>query len=234
LPSSHVFASFSVANLQIPKRDMSNTKEAAREKASKKLWKECADGTLVNKRALGKLAKAGADMEWQDSLGFTCLMAAVSNGRLKAVELLLAHGANIEARDGTGFTPLISAAQNGHTAVVNALLAAGAEKEAKTNDGATALFGAAQNGHVAVVEALLAAGADMEAKTNDGCTPLFVAAQNGHIDMVNALLVAGAEKCSLRGCSEGAHPRSRRTAGCRRQCRCARSRWCNASAHGCL
>jgi hypothetical protein len=68
------------------------------------------------------------------------LVIAAYEGRLKTVELLLAHGANVDAAARGGFTPLIMAAQKGHTAVVVALLGAGADIDAKGDQGFTALL----------------------------------------------------------------------------------------------
>jgi hypothetical protein len=57
-------------------RAMSNTKKAVSAKVSRQLLSECADGTMVNKKGLVKLLKMGADMEWANNMGNTCLHAA--------------------------------------------------------------------------------------------------------------------------------------------------------------
>jgi ankyrin repeat protein len=170
---------------------MSSTKEAAqKKKACVKLWKECHAGTLVTRKALVRLRKADADVEFRVE-GETCLWVACARGHLRTVNVLLAAAANKEAGDDFGATCLYVAAQEGRVAVVEVLLGAGARVDAASNGGATPLFIAAQFGHDAVVKVLLTAGADADASANDGATPLIQAAYNGHASCVRLLLAHG-------------------------------------------
>ena len=83
-----------------------------------KLWDACDNGTLVAKKALTRMIKMGADIDFKTPKGWTGLMAAAFEGHVKVVQLLIENGANKEAKNEAGCTPLYCAAQKGRTAVV--------------------------------------------------------------------------------------------------------------------
>jgi ankyrin repeat protein len=63
----------------------------------------------------------GVDIDSRDADGRTALMLATLNGRLGAVQLLLARGANREIADTSGVTPLAAALAAHQTAIAQAL-----------------------------------------------------------------------------------------------------------------
>ncbi|HKY17335.1 MAG TPA: ankyrin repeat domain-containing protein [Rhizomicrobium sp.] len=74
-------------------------------------------------------AKADANVLWlpkepKTKPGTTLLMQAVQDGRLKSVQLLVAHGADINRADQGGTTPLQAATKRGEADIIAALQAA--------------------------------------------------------------------------------------------------------------
>ena len=72
---------------------------------------------------------------------------AVREGRVQAMESLLARGISVNARDWNGTTALIVAVQIGHEDMVARLLDLGANPELVDINGLTALQYAKQLGH---------------------------------------------------------------------------------------
>jgi len=72
------------------------------------------------------LLQAGADLNGNNSTGYTPLCAAAHNGHVPVVQKLLEAKAEIEKPTFRGDTPLILAAGKGHSEVVKILLGAGA------------------------------------------------------------------------------------------------------------
>ncbi|KAK7503877.1 hypothetical protein BaRGS_00005000, partial [Batillaria attramentaria] len=128
-----------------------------------------------------------------DANGRTLLHTASHQGKLSAVNALLARGADIETVDKTGQTGLNLAARQGHGEVVRALVNAKAEVDHADNDGWTALRSAAWGGHNEVVSVLLASGARVDHADSDQRTALRAAAWGGHEDIVLQLLRHGAD-----------------------------------------
>ncbi len=88
------------------------------------------------------------------------LIIAASNGKLKAVEFLLARGADVNVRDkSNGATALIVAAREGHLQVVDLLLKKGADVNASDSAGNTALTEALRNQRIGVANLLKRQGA---------------------------------------------------------------------------
>jgi ankyrin repeat protein len=140
---------------------------------------------------VGRLLRAGADIETKDSEYSTPLHLASRRGHSQVVKELREHGADVEAKELDGWTPLHCACCEGHLAVVNELLSPndsngattgilgkrkscreGANIEAKTNQGNTPLHLARWEG---IVKALLAVGADCRAANNQGKLPIHEA-----------------------------------------------------------
>jgi ankyrin repeat protein len=95
---------------------------------------------------------------------------AARNGRVEAIEALVAHGADVSADVYRG-TALTWAAAVGHTEAIRRLVAFGADPNERGTFGGpshgeavTALHLAAQNGHLEAVTTLLELGADPTAK----------------------------------------------------------------------
>jgi len=147
------------------------------------------DGARVRALArTARTARTGAVLDAPDASGFTALDWAARNGRVEAIQALVAAGADVEARDSgpNGWTPLIHAVHKLQPAAARALLAAGADPNARARNGNVPLLDAAIRGDLALVEMLLAAGADPLVR-NHGRTALTNAVAGGNPAVVRAL-----------------------------------------------
>jgi len=102
------------------------------------------------------LLESGARVDKRDANGFTPLLVAVGENRLRTVKLLLDQGADIHMKThavGNG-QPIHLAAAWGYLPIVKLLLTRGADLEVKDEDGNTALDFAKRYRHVNVVRFL--------------------------------------------------------------------------------
>jgi ankyrin repeat protein len=130
----------------------------------------------------------------KDTNGCTPLCLAISAGKRKVAEFLLAKGSNVNAQDKSGNTPLILAAYDGAKDLVELLLANEANINATNNGGLTALHFAVYTHHINVVELLLAKDANVNAKDSiTGATPLHYAALDDYVDEAKLLLANHAD-----------------------------------------
>lgn len=136
------------------------------------------------------LLEAGARLDAVDSIGWSPLMAAVSQGSTQLVAYLLTHGANAN-HVGREDTPLTIAVSDGTVPSVTMLLNHGADPCLRRPDGWTPLMLAAYGGDVNRIRLLLEHGADatvtMGARLTDAAT---VAAAHGHHTARDLLLDA--------------------------------------------
>ncbi|KAM3180400.1 hypothetical protein ACTXT7_016356, partial [Hymenolepis weldensis] len=120
--------------------------------------------------------------------GRSALVAAVVNGHVDVVQLLLFWCAAVDTIDLNGRSVLSIAAACGHTQVVRQLLDRGLDEGHRDHMGATPLHLAAAAGHADVVRLLLEAGSHPDEVDNAGQTPLLVACQADHVNVVHLLL----------------------------------------------
>jgi ankyrin repeat protein len=161
---------------------------------------------LNNLPEIGRLLRAGADVNVKDSRDRTPLLWASIFGHAQVVKELLDHGADIEATSISGRTSLHCAWANGNVAVVNELLSpndsndtttilgkrksqTGANAQSKNMDGDTPLYLASLLGHLAIVKALRAVGADILAVNDYGDMPIHLAVRFGYSEVANYLLL---------------------------------------------
>jgi ankyrin repeat protein len=129
----------------------------------------------------------------------TALLAAIHEGNLGLIKVLMAAGAdaNHNLRFGVEHTPLQLAVKKGRLDIVNILLDSGADVNMPPFDryGATALQFAAIGGYIGIAQLLIQRGADVNAPSAriGGRTALEGAAEHGRIDMLQLLLSAGAQ-----------------------------------------
>jgi ankyrin repeat protein len=127
----------------------------------------------------------------------TALLAAIHEGNLGLVKVLIAAGAdaNSNLRFGVEHTPLQLAVKKGRLDIVNILLGSGADINVPPFDryGTTALQFAAIGGYIGIAQLLIQQGADVNAPSAriGGRTALEGAAEHGRIDMLQLLLSAG-------------------------------------------
>ncbi|KAM0517558.1 hypothetical protein ACHAPS_008124 [Verticillium nonalfalfae] len=145
------------------------------------------------------LIEKGAEIEAQDENGVTALQGATDWGRLKAVEVMLAHGADHsygqtddKEANSTTWKPIVQASQNNYAKIVALLLSKGADANANGPSGC-ALYLAARGGHVDVCKMLLENGAVANVSTTEFASPLSVAVETGKLELVQLLLDHGAE-----------------------------------------
>ena len=132
-------------------------------------------------------------MEAKDGVhGWTCLMAAASNGHLAICRLLIDKGAHVEAKEVHGWTPLHLAAIRGHVEIVRLLCDRGADVEAHDRWGYRPLHRAAMNGHISVVKELIEErNADINARTDYRRTALWCSRQYNKPDIAAYLVSHG-------------------------------------------
>ncbi|XP_026987459.1 ankyrin repeat and SOCS box protein 3 isoform X2 [Sagmatias obliquidens] len=163
-----------------------------------------------NVKVLRKLLKNGRSVDVADNRGWMpiheaayhnsieCLRmlirAAVENGQIDVLRLLLRYGANVNGSHSMcGWNTLHQATFQENAEIIKLLLKKGANKECQDDFGITPLFVAAQYGKLESLSILISSGANVNCQALDKATPLFIAAQEGHTECVELLLSSGAD-----------------------------------------
>ena len=120
----------------------------------------------------------GADVNYQDNLGFIPVMIAARNGHYGITQFLLEYGANPCLQTLSRLTALHFAVENGNEQIIKELLNAGVNVNAVNGDGVTVLSCAAKSGRKQVVKRLLQAGAKVDATDKKGMTALMAASNS--------------------------------------------------------
>lgn len=135
----------------------------------------------------------GVDVNKQDVSQNTPLGAAVENGRLAIVQLLVDAGADVATPSRAGL-PLTMAVIRGNTDVVKFLVEKGANVNTADPQGVIPLVAAAESGYLDIVEFLVSKGANVNAKDRRGQTPLSIAMAGRHTEIMAHLRQHGAEE----------------------------------------
>jgi ankyrin repeat protein len=137
-----------------------------------------------NTKFVRELIDQGAEVDTENELEQTALIAASREGRTDAAKLLLQKGADTAGA-------LVCAVDGGHAEIAKLLLNSGAEMQPE------ALCRAAAAGKIELVELLLEKGAGVnDSFANDDqyeATPLVLGSAAGHGDVVKLLLSKGAD-----------------------------------------
>lgn len=131
--------------------------------------------------------------DFEQGNGATALHAAVENGHLETVRVLLEHGVR-QTNSMQGATPLITAVQYNHPVIAALLMQYEAHQNARLpRDGQTALHWAVTARRQQMVKVLLTGGVDVNVRAAAGDTPLHRACSMGHLPLIKMLLDAGAD-----------------------------------------
>ncbi|GLI38606.1 ankyrin repeat domain-containing protein [Geobacter hydrogenophilus] len=141
-----------------------------------------------SRESVGMLVKAGAWVNYMNSLAVSPLWIAANSGQTDTVKFLAKHGAYLNNSNHEDVTPLMAAAMNGHLDVVRFLVGAKAKMNAVHKDGDTALMFAVARNHTDIARFLIDAGADVAIRNRFGVTALIIAAAEGNEEIVRRLL----------------------------------------------
>jgi ankyrin repeat protein len=139
------------------------------------------------------LVKAGAWVNYMNSLAGTALWIASNNGNLDVVTYLIANRAYVNNSNSENITPLMAASMGGHAGVVRVLIDAKADINAVHKDGDNALMFAIAHGQSEVARILIDNGATVNLQNKFGVTPLMIAVAEGNEGLVKMLLEKGAD-----------------------------------------
>ena len=148
---------------------------------------------------VARALRAGADLEFRDSLQRTALLVAVTNDRVDVARLLVAMGADPDAVDHQNDTPWLVTGVTGSVRMVEALLPAKPDLSLLNRYGGTSLIPASERGHVDYVRRVLKTGIKVNHVNRLGWTALLEAVILGdggsdHQEIVRLLLAAGADR----------------------------------------
>uniref|UniRef100_A0A3Q1B6F3 Ankyrin repeat and SOCS box containing 9 n=1 Tax=Amphiprion ocellaris TaxID=80972 RepID=A0A3Q1B6F3_AMPOC len=117
---------------------------------------------------------------------------AAYNGRILALQRLIAQGTCVNLHTLDKVSPLHGACMQGHTACAKLLMENGANVNSSTADGQTPLTEACAQGHVTCVSLLLQHGA-ASLGTSQSSSPIHRAAAKGHPECIEHLVQYGAD-----------------------------------------
>ncbi|BBH20085.1 hypothetical protein Back11_14300 [Paenibacillus baekrokdamisoli] len=99
--------------------------------------------------------KDGTDINTQDELGRTAILASTHGNKVNTVKALIEAGADINLQDHKRDNPFLYAGAQGLLEIVKVLIDAGADSTITNRYGGIALIPAAEHGYVEVVKELL-------------------------------------------------------------------------------
>lgn len=142
------------------------------------------------------LIAGGAEIDRRSpEQGFTAAYIAAGQGRVKALERLIAQGADVIEPVGVAANspPLDIAVLTGNAACVRLLLENGADKNRLSEDGSNYIHIAAMLDKPAMIETLAAHGLDINHRNKDDNTPAHHASEYGQANALWMLKALGAD-----------------------------------------
>jgi ankyrin repeat protein len=145
------------------------------QKKSEMLMWEISHSKQLNPDLVNALIVMGADLSWEDDLRKrTLLLAAIGNGYIDVIQMLLSAGADPNQKSSRGDVPIIEACDkyNPSIEMIQLLIENGAKLDEQNYGGKTALHISAAENQFEVVKLLLSHGANPNVQDDDGNTPL--------------------------------------------------------------
>lgn len=135
------------------------------------------------------LIALGADIEIEDSSGYTPLHYVAKDGLVDYIPLFINQCTNINKMTAYQDSALHLASEYGHNDCIESLLFHGADvNDTKPCDGKTPLHVAASNGCEWCISTLIEGGGDLKAKDHRDQLPLFCAVQAGYHNCIKLLI----------------------------------------------
>ena len=164
-------------------------------KKAEMIMREIKKKDKANLNLVRDLITLGANLEWQDNVGFTALHVCAFNNHPEIARILLDAGADLNMRESYyGLTALHECAYWNRPEIARILIDAGADLNMQVNDGWTAVHVCARFNRPEIARMLIDAGADLNIQSNCGFTALHVCGRENHLDIARMLLDAGADK----------------------------------------
>jgi ankyrin repeat protein len=129
----------------------------------------------ANLNLVNDLIVLGANLDWQDTYGWTALHWCASQNHPGIAKMLIDAGADLNIQSTAGRTALHWCAYKNHPEILGILIDAGADLNIQDTDGWTALHYCAMWNHPGILGLLIDAGADKTIPTNDGKLPYELA-----------------------------------------------------------
>jgi ankyrin repeat protein len=145
-------------------------------KKAEMLIQEIKKKDKANLNLVNDLIVLGANLDWQDTAGWTALHFCASRNHPEIARMLIDAGADLNIQDtDDDWTALHWCAIHNHPEIAKMLIDAGADLNIQDTDGSTALHYCADQNHPELLRMLISAGADKTIPTNDGKLPYELA-----------------------------------------------------------
>lgn len=161
-----------------------------------RMWTPLWYAIVANQKSMVRfLVENGADLEFENKLGKTAIVLAISYRNAGMVKLLLELGAAHSHESKRIGEPLYFAICHGSIKIVRMLLDAGADPNQLDDEDLPAIYNAISSDRLRMTKLLLHRGALLEGDpaTSNGVTPLAMAAGYGCVKIVRLLIRRGAD-----------------------------------------
>ena len=134
-------------------------------------------------------------VNFQDSRGWTPLMAAIENNQLNLAEKLLSNGAYLDIKNEAGDTALMRAVYMNHTVAINFLIEKGASIKIRDNKGYTPFLRSCDRGKLDSAKLLGKEKSDFKDRVQDPVkkTTLHLAIKKENLELIKWLIENGSD-----------------------------------------